>query len=406
MRQYVMARQGSATLDSGMKIEALDILIIDTGPVVPEWRPLRTMQRYPGSHRFKFAHRPFEGEGVRLPPQPAYASYLRLQTAGNVETVGLLAVSFGQEHLEWEARTFKAQWEPELVGQDALDRERIWHQMWMARRYFHMPSTAPLALIDELLWDLAGLKAGLPVHKLLGGFRDRVPAYLTETGVSHDDCLKVAARAKREGFKGFKDHSILGVAENIALAKEVRRLVGDDFALMHDPVQQYTVDEAVRVGRALQDLGYLWIEEPLQETDIRGLKTLSDALDMHVMALESIPGNPYLAVPYLTAGAVDIVRQTGLGITGQVKLANLAEMFGLNAHGGNPHVVAAIRNDDWWEVPAWPATPPDRSLRQAVSGLIKDTHRLEDGWFYVSNRPGLGREVDWQGIRDRTVQVF
>ena len=48
-------------------------------------------------------------------------------------------------------------------------------------------------------------------------------------------------------------------------------------------------------------------------------------------------------MPYLAAGAIDIVRQTGLGITGQMKLANLAEMFGLNCHGGNPHVLAAIR---------------------------------------------------------------
>jgi len=386
-----------------MKIESLDILILQADGVVPEWRPLRTMQRYPGSPRFKFTHRPFEGEGVKLPAQPGYASFLRVRTADNLETIGLMAVSFGREHLEWEARTFKVQWAPELIGLDALDHEHIWHKMWMARRYFHMPSTAPLALIDELLWDLSGLKAGMPVHKLLGGFRDRIPAYLTETGVPFDDCLRAAERAKREGFHGFKDHSILGVEENIALSKELRKLCGDSFALMHDPVQQYTVDDAIRVGRALQDLGYLWIEEPLQETDIKGLKRVSDALDMHVMALESIPGAPYLAVPYLSAGAIDIVRQTGLGITGQMKLANLAEMFGLNCHGGNPHVVAAIRNDDWWEVPAWPATPPDRALRKAFAGLIKDTHRLETGWFYVTDRPGLGREVDWQGIRDRTV---
>ncbi len=389
-----------------MKIESLDILILDLGPVTPEWRPLRTMQRYPGSHHHKFTHRPFEGKGLRLKQQPGYASVLRIQTDDNIETCGVLSVSFGREHLEWEARTFKAQWSPELMGLDALDREFVWHKMWMARRYFHMPSLAPLALIDELLWDLAGLKAGLPVHKLLGGFRDRIPAYLTETGVPFDECLKSAERAKREGFKGFKDHSILGVEQNVALAKELRKLCGDGFALMHDPVQQYTVDEAIQVGRKLQDLGYLWIEEPLQEWDIAGLKRVSDALDMHVMALESIPGNPYLAVPYLTAGALDIVRQTGLGITGQVKLANLCEVFGMNCHGGNPHVVAAIRNDDWWEVPAWPPTPPDRSLRKAVAPLFKDTHCLEGGWFYVTQRPGLGREVDWQGIRDRTVETM
>jgi L-alanine-DL-glutamate epimerase-like enolase superfamily enzyme len=104
-----------------------------------------------------------------------------------------------------------------------------------------MPSTDPVALIDTLLWDLAGLCAKLPVHKLLGGFRDRVPAYLTETGIPYEDTLKSAQRAVDEGFKGFKDHSMLGIDTNLALAKEIRDLVGNDLVLMHDPVQQYSI---------------------------------------------------------------------------------------------------------------------------------------------------------------------
>ncbi len=386
-----------------MKIEALQIDIVELGSLVPEWRPLRTMQEYPGSHRVKFAHRPFEGEGISLEPRPGYASVLRIQTAEGIESPGVLGVGWGLEQLEWEARTFKLQWTPELVGADALDREYTWHKMWMARRYFHMPSTAPLALIDELLWDLTGIKAGLPVHKLLGGFRNRVPAYLTETAVSFDEALQSARTAKEQGYHGFKDHSILGVKANLDLARELRATVGDEMVLMHDPVQQYTVDEAIHVGRELEKLGYLWIEEPLQESDINGLKRVSDALDMHVLALESVQGAPYLAVPYLAAGAIDIVRQTGIGITGQMKLANLAEMFGATCHGGNPHVVAAVRNDDWWEHAAWPATSPDRALVAAASEMIRATHRVEDGFMYVPQTPGLGREIDWNALKERTV---
>lgn len=386
-----------------MNIEALQIDIVELGNLTPEWRPLRTMQEYPGSHRVKFSHRPFEGEGIRLEPRPGYASVLRIQTAEGIESPGVLGVGWGREQLEWDARVFKTQWAPELVGTDALDREYMWHKMWMARRYFHMPSTAPIALIDELLWDLAGQKANLPVHKLLGGFRNRVPAYLTETAVPFEDALASARMAKEQGFHGFKDHSILGVKTNIDLARELRTVAGDDMVLMHDPVQQYTVDEAIRVGRELEKLGYLWIEEPLQESDINGLKRVSDALDMHVLALESVQGAPYLAVPYLAAGAIDIVRQTGLGITGQMKLANLAEMFGVNCHGGNPHVVAAVRNDDWWEHAAWPPTSPDRVLNTATSELIRPTHRVEEGYMHVPQTPGLGREINWTAMRERSV---
>ena len=386
-----------------MRIEAIDFQILESDPAEPEWRPLRTMREYPESHKVRFGHRLFDGEGIRLEARPAYASVLRIQTDENIETCGMFSSSWGREHLEWEARTFKLQWEPELVGADALNREYLWHKMWMARRYFHMPSTDPVALIDTLLWDLAGLCAKLPVHKLLGGFRDRVPAYLTETGIPYEDTLKSAQRAVDEGFKGFKDHSMLGIDTNLALAKEIRDLVGNDLVLMHDPVQQYSIEDAITVGRGLEELGYLWIEEPLQEFDLNGLKRLSEALDLPVLALESIPGNPYLATPYLAADAIDIVRQTGLGITGQMKLANLAEMFGKNCHGGNPQVVAAIRNDDWWEVTAWPPTSRDRSLDTAFSGLIKDTTQIKDGYMYVPQTPGLGREIDWEQIEGRTV---
>ena len=199
---------------------------------------------------------------------------------------------------------------------------------------------------------MSSLYTKLPVHKLLGGFHDRVPAYLTETGIPFADILKSAQRVKDGGFKGFKDHSMVGVDTNLALARKIRNLVGDDLVLMHDPVQQYSVEEVIAVGRGVEERDYLWIEEPLQEFDLNGLQRLTAAIDLPVMALGSIPGNLYLATSYLTADAIDIVRQTGLGITGQKKLANLAEMLRKNCHGGNPHVVAAIRNDDWWEVSA------------------------------------------------------
>ncbi len=386
-----------------MKIEELRIDIIELGTLKPEWRPLRQMQEYPDSHRIKFAHRPFTGEGITGEPIPAYAAILNMQTADGIESPGVLWSSWSREQLEWDSRTFKVQWDPELVGMNALDREYIWHKMWMARRYFHMPTITPLSLIDELLWDLAGQKSGLPVHKLIGGFRDKVPAYLTETAVSFEDTLSSAQRAKEQGFLGFKDHAILGVATNIELAGELRNVVGDDMVLMHDPVQQYTVDEAIKVGRELEKLGFLWMEEPLQESDINGLKRISDALDISILALESVQGAPYLAVPYLSSGSIDIVRQTGMGITGQIKLANLAEMFGANCHGGNPHVVAAIRNDDWWEHPAWQPTSPDRVLTTETSKLIRNTHWIEDGYMHVPQTPGLGREIKWNQIKDRSI---
>ena len=143
-----------------MKIESISFQILEGDSVEPEWRPLRTMREYPGSHKVRFGHRLFSGEGIRLDPRPAYTCLLRIRTDENIETIGTFSTGWGKEDLEWQARTFKVQWEPELVGADALNREYMWHKMWMARRYFHMHhSAAPLVLIDTLLWDLAGLRA-------------------------------------------------------------------------------------------------------------------------------------------------------------------------------------------------------------------------------------------------------
>ena len=226
----------------------------------------------------------------------------------------------------------------------------------------------------------------MPVHKLIGGFRDRIRAYQVVSSLSYEENLKAAAKAKDDGILRLQRPPDARSRNQPVACRDLRDLVGDKFELMHDPVQQYTVDEAIYVGKALQDLGYLWIEEPLQEVDIRGLQKLADALELPVLALESIEGHPYLVVPYLVAGAVDIVRQRGLGITGQIKLANLCDMFGVGCHGGNPHVDAAVRNDDWWEHASAPLAPPP-SLQTAFASLIQDTTRVEGGYMYPPTGP-------------------
>ena len=99
-----------------MKIEAIDFLILEGEPIEPEWTPYRTMIELPGSHTVRFGHKPFEGEGIKLPARPTYACILRIRTDENLETVGVFGGGFSREQVEWEASTFKLQWEPELVG--------------------------------------------------------------------------------------------------------------------------------------------------------------------------------------------------------------------------------------------------------------------------------------------------
>jgi L-alanine-DL-glutamate epimerase-like enolase superfamily enzyme len=171
---------------------------------------------------------------------------------------------------------------------------------------------------------------------------------------------------------------------------------------MHDPVESYDFDEAVAVGRALETLGYRWMEEPLQDYDYLGLKRLSDRLDLPILAMEWIGylgGQPFNAAHFLAEHAVDIVRQRGVGITGQIKLAHLAESFGVQVHGGNPHVILAIRNDPLFEALAVIPPPPDSEI------TCRGTLVVQDGAMRIAHNDRLPPEPDWDEYARRAVAI-
>jgi L-alanine-DL-glutamate epimerase-like enolase superfamily enzyme len=167
---------------------------------------------------------------------------------------------------------------PLLAGQDPFDRAEIWRQLWAAK----LPENV-CRVIDLALWDLAGRVAGLPVRKLLGGARDRVKAYASSFNNlgSPDEYAAHAVECKRQGYGAYKIHPYhywnpatrepalprpSYVDWDIRVCREVRAAVGDDMVLMFDPWGTYlTYEDALRVGRELQRLGFCWYEHPRPE---------------------------------------------------------------------------------------------------------------------------------------------
>ena len=180
--------------------------------------------------------------------------------------------------------------------------------------------------------------------------------------------------------------------------------MGDDFLLFHDPVESYTYDEAVKVGRVMEQCGYEWIEEPLQDYDILGLKKLCATLDLKVLTLEwigAIGDQPFNTAPYLALGAADIVRQRGIGITGQLKQAAIAESFGVEVHGGNHHVILATHNDPVFEAyMGLRPRPPDDELD------CRGTLVVEDGYMSVTWIDKAVEEPDWDEVERTAAQVI
>ncbi len=174
------------------------------------------------------------------------------------------------------------------------------------------------AAADLCLWDILGKAVGQPIYKLLGGSKDRMMAHASSPHLpAIEDYVPDVLKAKEQGYKGYKIHpgagqhrngkpipSYVGHMEEI---REVRKAVGDEYVLAHDPVQAYNRYEAMAVGRLLDELDYLWFEDPILTTDVDGLVQLASALDVPLPVGEFLASISDFA-EYIRRGAVDVVR--------------------------------------------------------------------------------------------------
>ena len=186
---------------------------------------------------------------------------------------------------------------PMVMGRDPLDREVIWHTVYNLLRDHGqkgMPLQA-LSGVDIALWDLAGKIADQPLYSLLGGrFRERVPVYgygMMLKRESVDEHVSrfadEAASIRDAGFKATKMKVGLGARDDIKLAEAVRKGVGDAFSFMVDANHCYSVDDALFVGQALDDLNAFWFEEPVAPEDLDGYRRLRSRLRTRIAGGEA-----------------------------------------------------------------------------------------------------------------------
>lgn len=186
---------------------------------------------------------------------------------------------------------------PMILGDDPLDRDVIWHKVYNLLRDHGQKGMAMQSLsgVDIALWDIAGKVAGLPLHKLVGGaHRTRVKAYgygmmlKRESAEDHVARFRDEAAAIRDaGFAATKMKVGLGPKEDVKLCEAVRDGVGDDFDFMVDANHCYTTPDAFFVGRALDDLGAYWFEEPVAPEDLDGYRELRAGLRVNISGGEA-----------------------------------------------------------------------------------------------------------------------
>ena len=298
---------------------------------------------------------------------------------------------------------------PVVLGRNPLDIGALWGDMWRLNR-FVAPKT--IGAVDVALWDIAGKLAGMPIHRLLGSCKSSMPAYASSVRLpTPEDYVEEALRFRSEGWTAYKMHPHGVPKEDIAISQAVRKAVGDDMVLMLDSMWAYNYEQALKVGRAIEELDYFWYEDPLAEDDIYGYVKLHQKLDIPIMATEHVPGGVYSMAQWVLQGATDILRgdvAVNGGITPLMKIAHLAETFRMRCeihHGGNSlnnvanlHVMMAIPNSDYYEF--YPASGANKY------GLVADIEVDAQGRVHAPETPGLGYEIDWELVNKDKIQVL
>ncbi len=187
--------------------------------------------------------------------------------------------------------------QPMVLGDDPLDRDVIWHKVYNLLRDHGqkgMPMQA-LSGVDIALWDIAGKVAGLPLHKLIGGaHRDRVRAYGYGMMLKRESVADHVVRFRDEaaaildmGFTATKMKVGLGPRDDVRLCQAVAEAVGDRGLFMVDANHCYTTSDAFHVGRALEELGAYWFEEPVAPEDLDGYRELRAGLKVNISGGEA-----------------------------------------------------------------------------------------------------------------------
>ncbi|RAM38215.1 L-talarate/galactarate dehydratase [Arthrobacter globiformis] len=278
-----------------------------------------------------------------------------------------------------------------IIGEDPNDIGKLYTKLLWAGASVGRSgvATQALAAIDIALYDLKAKRAGLPLAKLLGSYRDSVQTYNTSGGFLNATLDEVKARATQsvdEGIGGIKIKvGLPDTKEDLRRVAGIRDHIGWDVPLMVDANQQWDRATALRMGRQLEEFNLIWIEEPLDAYDFQGHAHLAQVLDTPIATgemLASVAEHKGL----IAANGCDIIQPDAPrvgGITQFLRLAALADERGLGlaphfAMEIHLHLAAAYPREPWVEHFDW------------LDPLFNERLETKDGRMIVPDRPGLG----------------
>ena len=183
--------------------------------------------------------------------------------------------------------------------------------------------TLALSAIDVALWDIKGKALDQPLWKLLGGHRDRVPTYASGSlrrGLSDEQAQRAARALLQKGFRQMKTLMALPgsptPAEEVRRVRVVREAIGPDITLMCDINQRWRPEQAIDIGRRVEDVNLFWLEDVTTADDFDGLARVTAALRTPIAGGEYVwgivPFRHMMEARSVDVPMVDLVRVGGI----------------------------------------------------------------------------------------------
>jgi L-alanine-DL-glutamate epimerase-like enolase superfamily enzyme len=328
----------------------------------------------------------------------------RVRTDDGIEGIGYIV--YARQDLVRAVGEATRELASQLIGAHVLEVEAAW-----ARLAAHGSWTGPggllhiaIAPLDIALWDAAGKTLGQPLYRLLGGYRDRLPAYASDRlwySLSLDELAESASQHVQTGYRTVK----LRLGKEATPQKEVERVqavrqaVGADIRILVDATESWDRARAAQTGRLLQEAGIAWLEDPLHHQDLGGLAHLAETLEIPVAGGEHLYDlNAFKEL--LQHAAVDIaiidLARVG-GITPWRRIAALAQAHHVPVCGHvipemHVHLLCAIPN----------AFMVENVPRSAA--ILRHMPALQDGCLVAPKMPGLGLELDEAAVKRYRVE--
>lgn len=294
---------------------------------------------------------------------------------------------------------------PAIIGMDVCDVEKIneaierYGANWTAK-----------AAIDIAVHDALGQILGLPIYKMIGGYREPKAPIIGTLSITppEETARKGKEMLDTYGVKGFKAKVGVDPKRDVAAMIALRNAVGPEPLIYVDANQGYAPDEAIRTIQRMEEADLAWVEEPVRQDDLAGKARVAKSINVPILLDESVwEPKDVMRNIRMDIGGVFSIKSMRSGIHRSRQIAAMAEAANIPCLTGtgrdtvlgavaSAHLICGLKNVYMGEI-------LDHKLYEGT--ITKETPRIEDGCLVLPEGPGLGLHIDENALQKYQVQA-